>query len=566
MTSEVTSISLDRARREGRLRRLLIAWAGHHLSLYNVTTGLVIALSLLLTILPYLVFKPYFPFGGDLQHPVNLAYLLANGFPLPVPATLGEQYPDTFAYLGASVASILGIDPTVTLILLPSAIMLASIGALYYYARRLYGQYTALFTVVAYGLLSFQPRQTYLDGTFIELLAGLVLVPLFLLALINSVSSTGWRWPCLAGILAGTIARYHFLGLTQALAITALFFIALLLFRRDLLNRALLWRLLLMAGIAAIISLPYSFYYARIYATILLGRVGILPPAMQEAVFPIVQFPNEFMNRLGSVFSLLTFVAFAALFVRLLARRLATRREPLPPADLLLVAWTLAMLVGTFTQVFLVPERFLRNLALPAALAVGLLLDSLRSRRLALVAALAILLAVGVPQVVRHTVAVAATSIYGEPADVPSLQALQRIHAGEPDRYVLADESGRWTLYYVQGRGYLMQGGPEGFERFGEPDRTLMNDLWQAYRDPCAPRSLESFRRYGVGYIYLGRRPGHWTLPGYLYNSGSNYASCSHLKLEYAEQTPSGRISIWRIQDAASKLQPTNSGSPGLMR
>src|SRR5436305_10236364 len=59
----------------------------------NAVVVVLLAASFLLTILPYLIYKPYFPFGGDIQHPVNVAYLLANGRPFPVTAELGEQYP-----------------------------------------------------------------------------------------------------------------------------------------------------------------------------------------------------------------------------------------------------------------------------------------------------------------------------------------------------------------------------------------------------------------------------------------------------------------------------------------
>jgi hypothetical protein len=572
MTTEVTSLGLERGQPGGRIRRLRVSLSGYKLSLYNIATTLVLASSFLLTILPYLIFKPEFPFGRDMQHPLNIANLLANGTPFPMRVALWEQYPDTYGYLGATLADILGVDPLTVLKILSSVAMLGSAAALYYFALQVYGKYAALFTLLTYGLVSFQPRQSYLDGAEIELVAGLVLLPMFLLALLKTFSGSArsegdrpeghspgilgrsepsWRWACLAGILAGLIVQYHFLATTQALAVAMVFLAAGFVVRRDLLNKTTLKLLLEIVAIASVVGIPFSFFYGRLYAMIMLGRLGLVPAAVQEAVFPSIGFPQEFAGRLGTLFTVLLVLAV----VGLVLWNWRTARVPL--ADILLLAWIAVMVFGSLTSFFLVSERFLRSLTLPGSLAIGLLFSRLAAMQMGfqpvargLLAAglLTFMLAVGAPRIIDQSVSVAATTIYGEPADLPSLEALRRIQAREPNRGVLSDESGIWAPYYVGGKGYQLAGGPEGFKWYGEPERSTMLRLWNAYRDPCTGPSLATFRSLQIGFVYLGRRPGHWTLPGYQYNDGSRYGSCAQLQRVYSEATGQGRITIWRLR------------------
>lgn len=506
----------------------------------QVGVGLAFALSFLITILPYLVNNPAVPFGSDMQHPQAMLTLLETGHPLQLyPDYLNQQYPNTYSYLLAIFVKLLKLNPLASVTLVTSLCMAASLAAIYYFARSLYGQAAAAFALLAYGVLSFQPRQTFLDGTRIELVSGLVLVPLCLLALQKTLTVSGRRWSALGGVLFGALIRYHFIGTVQAGIAAVIFFALVALARRNLITRAALGRLLVLAGIALLISLPYSFFYAQVGLKIALGRLGLMPVAAeQEAVFPPISGFDEILLRMGLPFFLAGFASISAVMgLRLTGRKVKT-------ADLLLLAWVLMLCIGSFTPALLVPERFLRNLALPLSIGIGVFLAALGKRRFLAPVLMALVMAASLPSVIGSTIFHGTQTLYATAADLPSLEALKQISHRDA-RTTLTDDSGVWMPYFVGEHSRYIAGGPEGFLWFGEPLRSEMRELWQAHLDPCAPTSTATFDKFDIGYVYVGARPAHWTLPGYIYVDGSAYQACPSFQTAYAEDTPNGRIFIF---------------------
>lgn len=493
----------------------------------NAIVSMLFALAFLLTVQPYLIYKPYLPFTGDFQHPNNVSSLILHGEPYPVsPEYIREQYPDTFGFLGAVIASATDLEPTQALILLTSGTMLAALAAVYFLAHRLYGQRTAMFALVAYGLLSYQPRQTYYDGTYIELVSGLVLTPVFLTALHQALTRGERRWMVAAGVAAAALVRYHFIGTVQAMLATVMFLLALAVFRRDLLRRGLIVTAVGVLAIAAILSFPYSFYYARIGLRIVLGRIGLMPAAVeQEASFPSLVFPGDFYTKLGVVFYHAAFLALGAVVVQRLMRR---RVEV---SDLLLLSWAAVLTVGSVTSVFIVPERFLRNLAMPLSVVIGVFLAMLHGRPVVVPAFIGILLVPSLVFVGRRTVDHSEDLMAGKALDVASYVSLREVRSAEPDRSVLFDESGPWSGYYADRNSFYLHGGPGSFEWAGEPIRSDSYALWAAYRAPCDAPSLTALDKYNIGYVFLGRRPTHWHPPGFEFQDGSRYLACPEFQL-----------------------------------
>ena len=496
-----------------------------------IVTALIFALAFLMTVLPYTIYKPYFPFTGDFQHPQNVASILNHGAPYPVtPEYIKEQYPDTFGYLGAVIAALAELDAPTALVFVSLGSMLAGLAAIYFVARQLYGNRAAIFALFAYGLLSYQPRQTLYDGTFIELVSGLVLAPLFLLALAKTLTTRGWRWPVMAGVMAAALVRYHFIGSVQAGVTGALFLAGILIFRRDLITKKGLMALGLMLAVAVALSFPYSFYYIRVGLRIVLGRLGLMAVAAeQEAAFPALAFPGDFYTKLGVVLYHVGLMALGGFVLQ----RVAARK--LRVADILVMAWLAVMIIGSVTSVFIVPERFLRNMALPLALIVGAFLGAIPNQRWLMAAALSVILIPSMIFLGRRVSDHSANLMAALPVDLPSLNALGQIRAAEPDRLVLSDESGPWAAYFADRNSFYIHGGPESFTWTGEPIRTDSLKLWTAYRTPCDENSQFVFEQYNIGYVYLGRKPSHWSPPGYEFQDGARYLACPRFELKYSE-------------------------------
>ncbi|HQW35566.1 MAG TPA: hypothetical protein PLW39_03335 [Thermoflexales bacterium] len=517
------------------------------LTLTQISVGLAFALSILITILPYLVNNPAVPFGSDMQHPQAMLNLLETGKPLQLyPDYLNQQYPNTYSYLLAVVVKLMKLDPLASITLVTSLCMAASLAAIYYFVRSLYGQTAAAFSLLAYGILSFQPRQTFLDGTRIELVSGLVLVPLCLLALQKTLTVSGYRWSALGGILFGALIRYHFIGTVQAGIVAVIFFVLVAFARRDLITRAALARLLILAGVALLISLPYSFFYLQVALKIVLGRLGLTPVAAeQEAVFPPIAGFDEILLRMGMPFFLAGFASFSAVMgQKLIGRKVKT-------ADLLLLAWVIMLCIGSFTPALLVPERFLRNLALPLSIGIGVFLASLGKRQFLAPMLMALLMVISLPSIIDSMIFHGTQTLYATTYDLPSLGALKEI-SHRDSRTTLTDDSGVWMPYFVGEHSRYIAGGPEGFLWFGEPLRSEMRELWQAHLDPCSPASAATFSKFDIGYIYVGARPRHWTLPGYIYVDGNAYLACPNFKTDYSEDTPNGKIFIFERLAAPS--------------
>lgn len=501
-------------------------------TLPNAIVSLLFALAFLLTVQPYVIYKPYLPFTGDLQHPNNVSSLILHGEPYPVsPEYIREQYPDTFGFLGGVVAAVSGLESTQALIVLTSGTMLAALAAVYIMAGRLYGRRTAVFALVAYGLLSYQPRQTYYDGTYIELVSGLVLTPVFFTTLHQALTRGDRRWTLAAGVAAAALVRFHFIGTVQAAVTTVMFLIALAVFRRDLLRRGLIVTTVGVVAVAALLSFPYSFYYARIGLRIVLGRLGLMPVAVeQEATFPSLEFPGDFYTKLGVVFYHAAFLALGALAVqRLMRRRVEVQ-------DLLILSWVAVLTIGSVTSVFIVPERFLRNLAMPLSIVIGVFLAMLHGRPVVVPAFMAMLLVPSLVFIGRRTVDHSEDLMAGKAFDVASYESLRDVRSAEPDRLVLFDESGPWAGYYADRNSFYLHGGPGSFEWAGEPIRSDSYNLWAAYRTPCDEASLSAFERYNIGYVFLGRRPTHWHPPGFEYQDGSRFLACPEFQLAHSRE------------------------------
>ena len=500
-------------------------------------------LTLAVTALPYLTLRSYFPMTRDIQHPMAAQYLIDHGRPLEFPAETEEFYPNTFAYLVGAFTLVTGLDVLTSLKLVGTMLMGASALAIYVFSKRLFGQYVALFAVLVYGVFSFQPRQTFDDGTLIEVLASYGLLPLFLAAMFEVVVAPRKRTALLTGLLGGALIRFHFVATTVAIGVASSFVVMTLSIHRRLVTKQLVANLAVAALIAGIVGAPYTWRYAEVYWSIALGRLGLLPPSPHEAQFPPVAFPGEVIAKLGQVYC-----ALAVLSVAFFILKEVVARVPSPSA-LMLTLWLVVTVLGTVVSLPVPPERFVRAFALPASVAVAFAFHELRGYKTILSGALIVGMVLCLPSVVDAHLRTAETSQYADSVDVPSLVFAGELVKQRDGVRILGDDSGVWLPYYAGEAALVFPGGPETFAWFGEPLRSQYSSVFEAMQDPCREDSVSTLLAQNVRYIYLGRRPRHWTPPGYVYNDGAKLLGCGRYRLIYSEQTTDGPIYVFELLD-----------------
>jgi len=514
-----------------------------------------LALGVAITLYPYIELRPAYPFGGDIQHPNNVRRLLEDGWPALQSEHLHRTYARTYWYHAAAVAALAGWSPVELFRILPAVWIVAAMLAYYWVGRAGFGsRTTGLFALLALAALSFQPRWSLLAGTHIEVVATVTLLPLYLWALSRTLAPSGARWALVAGVLGGAIVRYHFLATTIAIFITIASLFALALLRRDLWRPDLVRRLSIAFATAFVVGLPFSVYYPETYARVALGRLGLGPVVERDARFSerafveptTVHFPSSFTDGLGATYAVVVALSLVVLIVLFRRRRRST-------AEIVLAAWLVTLAIGTATRLFTNPVRMLWLLAMPGALLFGLAARALLRRLRSPVARVALsLLAMdltsrSVMRVIEQSFAVARDSQFVEAADVKSLELLGSMQRELGSPYVLTDATGWWAPYFAADRAYVIPGGHGShgwyYSRYPVP---RLESLVDVLHEPCSGKSLAALRSAGVGLIYLGRPPRHWT-PGWTPANVAGFVSCPAYRVQYAERTFSGFVLVMRV-------------------
>lgn len=527
--------------------------------------GVSLLLALLLDVLPYVTLHPYFPFERDMQHAINTAYILAHGQPFPAPDYIRRVYPDSFSYLAATIAALTGWSPLVTLKVLPTLSLFIAALALYTTARHLFGARIAALTIFVYGVTTYEPRDTYFAGTFIDLVANTTLISLYLLSLAQTIKTCRLHWAIVTGLLFGFIFQYHYISTTSAIGSTIIILVGLSVINRSLFSMFLVSRLLFTAALAFFTSLPYGLYYAQAYAQIIFARLGLLRSSAYIATFPGILFPNDVWFRMGPHYFLFLPIGIIYLIILIFNRKY----QVLSPS--IIFGWTILLLIGTFTSLLIDSLRFLYILVLPGAIIIALYLDALCKRpewrdfshfgvryflsRASLLLFAFLLAAGGVLYVALRSKSVAQINMFGENQEVPALTALGAAWSADGQPYVLTDETGFWASYYAQGKAFVIPGGPPAFAFYGQHERTQYEELWPAFQEPCSWDSLQTLRRYNVGLVYIGPVPRHWYWPGFVYTGGVGFSGCSWYSLVYERASSGGPIAVYRVDPQVASFR-----------
>ena len=483
-----------------------------------------LGLGLWLTILPYMAFKPAVPFGRDMQHERNVESIIRTGHAAPRSAEVTEFYPDTYGYWAASPAIAAGASTLATLKVLPAVTWLLAALSVFLMGWSLFGLRAGLASCIAFSVWCYQPRHTLVDGAFIGVAGEYFLGPVALYAFYRLVSRPTRAGAIVTAFLVGTLIQVHLLSFTRFAAIALVYGLFALIIRPNRL------RIILMASLAAVaafvIGLPYSVRYLNIYVGFSFQNQEVVEA--HGAHFPTISYPRDFIDRFGFRFFIIALIAFGLWLALVRITDLATHTW------VWLTTWIFVTVALTLTGILVSPERDLRTLCIPIALVIGWTINALIegfSRRTTPLATVSILTAgtlLTAPWLAQRALVVGSISIYSTPQELAFLRSLDlRNRAGR----VGTDESGVFLAALDDADPLEMDGGPAGFQWYGEPLRTEMSNLFNVLQQHCPAGGDKVLRDMDVRWIYLGPRPSHWTLPGYKFVPGSALEQCSYLQL-----------------------------------
>jgi len=195
-----------------------------HIS-YFVIVVFLFAVILFINYYDVLKFHYFVPPGSDPVTHVTIAKeILATG------KSLNTGYPPGFHYIVAELSKISGTDPIQTTVYFYPFLMFLSALAVYLFARQFFGKWAALLTLLIFGFISPQPRQTLWDGGFPNVITADCIMIFGFLFFLRAYKYEKWRDVILAGIILGAVPAFHHLSSYLMVFLLILFTPALLLF------------------------------------------------------------------------------------------------------------------------------------------------------------------------------------------------------------------------------------------------------------------------------------------------------------------------------------------------
>jgi hypothetical protein len=154
-----------------------------------------------------LKFKYYVPPGSDPVTHVSVTKEILEKGKAPAPG-----YPPGFHYIVAGLSKISGADPIKTMVYFYPFLMFLSALAVYLFARQFFGPAVAILSLILFGFLSPQPRQTLWDGGFPNVITADFIMILGFLFFLRAYKYEKWRDVVLAGIILGLVPFFHHLS------------------------------------------------------------------------------------------------------------------------------------------------------------------------------------------------------------------------------------------------------------------------------------------------------------------------------------------------------------------
>ena len=490
----------------------------------------ILLLGFYIVYVPQVVFNPAMPFGPDLQHAGSVHSILTTGFPAQQSLSTSKFYPQAFSYWVAVLALVAHAPTTKIFQIFPIILWLFGLLQLLMIGRALFGVRAGFFAGIAYCLWSFQPKQTFFDGTDVGVLAEYFMLPAALFAGLRLIQQPSLKRILIFGVLLGMVAQTHFLATSRMILIFGAFIAVLLIVSS---NRVEIAKAVsLSAVVGFIVGLPFTFNYANIYITFVVSIFRGSAANPYSASYPGIPFPSGYEGVMGTSFLVLS--AFSIVLFAFMRKRLDRQQRYV---WWWIVSWVAAVELSVVTHLLLVPERDLRSLAIPLALVIGSAIDVFFTAlncgvaSSAAVAALVVVISnFTFPDLVQHTLDVAKTEIYSNAQQLKFLSSLN-IDRKYRTGFIATDFSGIALKYFDPYQPIIVPGGKSEWQWYGRPDRQKFSIVFHAMQDPCSLNVSTKLRSIGVKYLYFGPEQTAWTPPGYVYMPGNAPSTCPGFKL-----------------------------------
>ncbi len=321
------------------------------------------ALALLFGVIVYGYFIGFFtygyvvPFGDDpVRHITNAMEFQENGYAL---TKEGELDPPFIRIIFSVFADLAGVKVYQFVTYFMPFVVVAIIFSSYVFAKHIFGRRDiGLLSVMFFAFISPQPGNIYDEGTFMNLIAALLIFPLFILVYTKAFSDKNYQPYLLTAVLFGIgIMGYHsltsiYLFLFLLCASTAI----VIFWKKEFIVR----QLILLAPIGIVGSyIAYEFFVERTLLFIL-SKIGAAPVPSDEVLGGISNDPAGILANFDAFSHNFGFfiLIFGALGIVLYILRDSSAKLQ----KALLVSWPLALFIGSQIELLPLSQRFARDI------------------------------------------------------------------------------------------------------------------------------------------------------------------------------------------------------------
>jgi hypothetical protein len=321
---------------------------------------------------PIITYNYLVPPGDDpYNHLRELEAYLRDGF------KLNAGYPFAFHWVVYVVSLFFGGDSVRSMVIIYPALLLLSSFAVTYFAYRWLGKIEAIIVFVIYSFFALQPLQTLYDGSFPNVMAAGIILPLFFVTYISMFQEQSRGkivlYTLLSLILALAIMLTHALSTLYLLATGIVTFPILLFVRAGGLKH---WKRSFGLAVGSLLVIVASGFLV-FFTGLLESSLGLAGNYIQlTAPFPFFKlvghladpaayFPDlrAYAAGLGKVVVLMGIVGMIGLGLKLLIK------QTLSYGEIVVGVWVIILFIASRTESLGYPVRAARDLTVPLILA-----------------------------------------------------------------------------------------------------------------------------------------------------------------------------------------------------
>lgn len=320
-------------------------------------------LAILFVIVAYGYFVGFFthgyvvPFGDDpVRHITNAMEFQENGFALTKD---GELDPPFIRIIFSVFADLAGIEVYQFVTYFMPFVVIAIIFSSYVFAKNIFGRRdVGVLSVMFFAFISPQPGNIYDEGTFMNLIAALLIFPLFVLFYTKAFSNKSYKAFLYSAMLLGVgIMGYHSLTSIYLFLFLLCATLAIALsWNKKLIQRQIVF-LLIVGVVGSFIA--FKFFVERTLL-FLLSKIGATPVPSDEVLGGISNDPagilanfDAFSHNFG--FFILIFGVLG--IVLYLFRDKSARLQ-----KVILLSWPVALYIGSQIELLPLSQRFARDI------------------------------------------------------------------------------------------------------------------------------------------------------------------------------------------------------------